>query len=340
MNAIDIQRQLDPMLVRLIEKIVESPCGGAAREFIASRNTPVHAWAGREVIEFMTHLRRSTGDDYLGIGSSPCPLGASDFVIDITARSSTLREAITLGFRFMSMATQAVRFSLVERDGWAAIEVREAPSKCDPGHVLADWNLIVWHKLSQWLIGAEIWLDKLEFDHELDAAYSSYAGMFGGCSATFNADCARLVFRTHLLDARVIRTPAEAEWLKVRAPGAFSKTVGLAKPLKLQVRDILQRDLDARRRISTIEDLAHHFGVSSQTLRRRLRDEGTSYRNLKADARCEKALDVLADTGSTVGAASIAAGFAESNALSRALRASRGISSSQLRDSVRGWSRH
>ena len=54
--------------------------------------------------------------------------------------------------------------------------------------------------------------------------------------------------------------------------------------------------------------------------------------------RREIALDVLADDGATLSEASIAAGFAEPNALTRALKATRGISSTQLRDQVRRWS--
>jgi AraC-like DNA-binding protein len=273
----------------------------------------------------------------MGIGSSRCALGAGDFVMDLGSRCSTLREALTLCFRFMEMATDALRFQLHEDGNRAVVEVVEQPSPRDPHHLLADWNMIVWHKLSQWLTGMEIWLDRTEFVHELDAPYSSYAEMFG-TNCVFNSPVSRLVFKRSYLEHRVIRTPTEAEWLIAKAPGYFSRPVGLAKPWKRQISELFRDDIKKGRRLSTIEDLAERFGVSSQTLRRRLREEGISYRALKAETRREVVLDVLADPKATIGEASIAAGFAETNALNRALKSTKGFSSRELREQVMRWS--
>jgi methylphosphotriester-DNA--protein-cysteine methyltransferase len=60
------------------------------------------------------------------------------------------------------------------------------------------------------------------------------------------------------------------------------------------------------------------------------------FRSLKAEARLAIALDVLTESGA-VGQASIAAGFADTNALTRALKRSRGIGSNELREQVKRW---
>jgi AraC-like DNA-binding protein len=327
---------IDPMLVRLVRKLVDATGETARQARAGDLARRIEAWNGREVLDFVAELRRLTDDEFMGLGASPCALGMSDFVIELGSRCATLREAIVMGFRLMEMVTKAVDFRLVEDGEKAVIEIREAPSARDPEHALADWCMIVWHKLPQWLIGAEIWLDRTEFDHALDAGYTAYTGMFGG-DCVFNSDACRLVFARSYLDRRIIMTPDEAEILKSSTPGYFAKPAGLSTTWKQLISNRLRVDMAAGDPPSTLDDLAEEFGVSGQTLRRRLVAEGSSYRALKAEARRQVALDVLGDERITLSEVSIAAGFAEPNALTRALRSRLGLSASDLREQVRRW---
>jgi AraC-like DNA-binding protein len=83
--------------------------------------------------------------------------------------------------------------------------------------------------------------------------------------------------------------------------------------------------------IPTMEELAKEFGVSGQTLRRGLKTEGTSYRQIKAEARREVVLSNISDTTLTLSQISVLAGFAETNGLVRAMKAWTGLSPSAFR---------
>jgi AraC-like DNA-binding protein len=324
------------MLIRLVGKLVDALGDVARNECTGPLAAPVAEWQGRDVLEFVHRLRHATGDEYMGLGAGPCPLGASGFMIELATRCKTLREAISVGMRFMSMVTRAIQFELVEGRTQAVIEIRQAPSPRDPGHALSDWAMIQWHKLSQFLIGAEIWLDRTEFQHGLDADYSSYAAMFGGDCA-FKSDACRLVFARSYLERRIVRGPEDAASLIASKEGYFARPVGLAKTWKQMLTDLLRTERDAGNAPWTLEALAAGFGVSSQTLRRRLKAEGICYRTLKADVRREVAMDILAQKDGALGEASLAAGYSEPNALTRALKLSRGVSTRELRDEVRRW---
>jgi AraC-like DNA-binding protein len=324
------------MLVRFVEKLLGATREAGVKTRAAVCSDPVSDWHGHHVVDFTKRLAHQARDDLMGLGASPCPFGAYSLAVDVAIRTADLREALVMAFRTLSMITGAVRLKLVEDSRQATIEIVETPSARDPEHAVADWNMIIWHKLSQWLIGAEIWLDRAEFDHPLDTSYSGYATMFG-YDCVFNSTASRLVFARSNLDRHVIRTPAEAEVLKTNPPGYFSRPVGLAKTWKQRIRDALRAEIVRGNAPPTIEDLAKVLGVSSQTLRRRLKAEEISYRMLKAEVRREMAADALANQRTTLSQASIAAGFAETNALSRALKSSRGISGRQFRDRVKGW---
>jgi AraC-like DNA-binding protein len=332
----DERTRIDPMLTRFLEKLIGELGDVAARERVGRFAAPLETWHGRDVLDFIDRLREVTGDEYMGLGAFPCPLGTSEFVIEIAARCRNLREAIHTGFRLMKLVTAALSFELIEDGDRAVIEIRQAPSARDPDHVLADWAMIVWHKLSQWLIAAEIWLDRTEFAHPLDASYSGYATMFSS-ECFFNADASRLMFAASYLERRIVRTWSDGERLKRETKAAFTRQVGIARTWKQLVLNRLRADISEGSAPSTLEDLAAEFGVSDQTLRRRLRAEGASYRTLKAEVRREFALDVLADEQGTVGDASTAAGFAEPNALARALKSSLRTNAAELREQARRW---
>jgi AraC-like DNA-binding protein len=327
---------IDPLLVNLVEGFTEALGAVARRQRTGALAAPLSRWGGHDVIDFVTRLRRATSDEFMGLAGSPCALGCTDLVIDISCRCETLREALSLGIRLFAVGAAAVEVALIENGREAALEFSAGPDAEGPDPSLVDWLMIVWHKRAQWLIGSEIPLDRTEFAHPLDTHYSSYAQMFGGDCA-FNAQTSRFAFARSFLDRRIVRTPADGEHMKGWMPGYFGNPVGLAKTWKQQIKSVLRVQISRGETPSSVADLAREFGVSGQTLRRRLRAEGASYRSIKAQVRREFAIDVLADRGSTLADASIAAGFAEPNALTRALKAANGMNCRELRDEARRW---
>jgi AraC-like DNA-binding protein len=319
----------------LVERFTEALGDVARQQRTGTLAAPLADWHGHDVLEFVTRLRRATSDELMGLGAFPCALGATDLLIDVSCRCDTLRDALLLGERVLAVATRAVRVDLVETGARAALEFRAEPTARDHDGMLVDWLMILWHKRAQWLIGSEIPL-RTEFAHALDDKYSSYAQMFGG-DCEFNAEVSRLTFARSYLDRRIVRTPADGEHMKGWMPGYFGNPIGLSRTWKHLIKSVLRVQIANGEAPSSVDELAAEFGLGGQTLRRRLRAEGANYRTIKAQVREELALDVLADSDATLAEASLAAGFAEPNALTRSLKATKGISSSQLRNEVRRW---
>jgi AraC-like DNA-binding protein len=310
-----------------------------ARQTSLIRGNPVAPRAelqGWEVLKLFERVRDATGDAFMGLAASRCPPAALPLFSDIAVRCATLREAIELPFAFLGLVCGAARFKLVENGSTASVEITIESDGKDPDHILTQWHMITWHKLSQWLIGAEILLDRIEFSHPMQVGYSAYAKMFGS-NCLFRCPVNRLSFSASYLDRRVVRTPADLEQLFKRVLGNFTEPTTLSRTWKQLAKRALQMDIVGDEKLSTIDRLADEFGVSGQTLRRRLKAEGTSYRLLKAEVRREAALDALSDNGATLSEASLKAGFAEPNGLTRALRSSKDLSPRKLREQVRLW---
>jgi AraC-like DNA-binding protein len=101
---------------------------------------------------------------------------------------------------------------------------------------------------------------------------------------------------------------------------------------KLELKQLLRVHLATTQTLLLLEDAAAHYHVSSQTLRRRLQAERTSYRLVKEEVRREAALCWLEQERLSIGEISARAGYAESNGLTRALKAWTGISPSAYRN--------
>lgn len=81
----------------------------------------------------------------------------------------------------------------------------------------------------------------------------------------------------------------------------------------------------------TAERLAERLGVSVRTLHRRLREEGTSHRQLLEELRKERAWKLLVDEGRTVREATTQLGFSEPAVVKRAVKRWFGRSIAALR---------
>jgi AraC-like DNA-binding protein len=84
----------------------------------------------------------------------------------------------------------------------------------------------------------------------------------------------------------------------------------------------------------TAERLAERLGISVRTLHRRLREEGTTHRQLLDQLRKERAYRLLVDEGVTVRETTIQLGFSEPAALKRAVKRWFGKSPAALRSSI------
>ena len=92
--------------------------------------------------------------------------------------------------------------------------------------------------------------------------------------------------------------------------------------------------------LPSLEDMADQLHVSPRTLNRRLQQEGTSYRELRADLMNEWAKSYLLETNDSIESISVAMGYADVANFRRAFRSKNGMSLSAFRESHSGQNRN
>jgi AraC-like DNA-binding protein len=287
---------------------------------------------GADLVRFMRIIGVELDDAFFGLAKSRCPVNSSSFGIELMMLSNTLGEALDRYFRFYEVITDGLSLSYSVDGTSAAIRIIAAEPRLDPQHFLIEWYTVRLRELAQWLIGEEIPLASVEFSHSRQLAATVYASVFG-TQVAFDQATNQFIFPSQYLNRRVVRDLSE---LSVLSKGEYdpSSPRALHRTWSSRVQSALRGRLYRRASMPTMEQLAVEFGVSSQTLRRGLRSEGKSYRQVKWEVRRELVVSTIADTTLTLSQISLLAGFAETNGLVRAMKARNGLSLSAFRQQV------
>jgi AraC-like DNA-binding protein len=184
------------------------------------------------------------------------------------------------------------------------------------GHLLTDFLLVILHRFAGWLIGRRIPLRAVavpysqpEFAHEYDLIF--------GAPVSFDAPAASLEFDTSLLSQPVVRDDQELLRYLRHSPADLLARRDYGTTLAEQSRRILERGL--RGDWPGSDEVARRLTMSTQHLRRRLREEGTSLGRIREEILRDAAISALR-RGDPVDQLSTRLGFSEASAFRRAFK--------------------
>jgi AraC-like DNA-binding protein len=157
-----------------------------------------------------------------------------------------------------------------------------------------------------------------------------YPTVFGAPAAALTLDPAAMLAPSRRADALVAT-------LLSRASEQALATMPAGPPLQRQVQaaimELVVRGLPA------MVDVARRLGVTERTLRRRLQDEGISFRELREQTLLTLACEQLASSDLTITEIAFATGFSELSAFHRAFVRWTGLTPTAWRDNKRGVQR-
>lgn len=270
-------------------------------------------------------LKQLMGDEFYGFTPAPCRIGTFDDVCERAVSEATVGDALYRAFEIYAERTEDVRFELSRRQEIARLSMTMVRSQVTPSDFLYECWFLIWPRLASWLAREDIPVLAADLPHAAPGDSEEYAEAIAGV-CRFGQPVARLLLPERSLCKPVLR--------EVREIPAFLEQLqhGARPHFKLKLKQLLRVHLMATQTLLPLEDAAAHYHMSSQTLRRRLQAEWTSYRLVKEEVRREAALCWLAHERLSIGEISNRAGYAEPNGLTRALKAWTGISPSAYRD--------
>lgn len=245
--------------------------------------------------------------------------------------SRTLQEAL---FRFEDLF-EAVdgRFgsiALSMRGGTAVLAFSglRSPDR-EAAFVVSLDGMAMYHSLLSWAIGQPLG-NLAEFDfpesmRELADPELLPFELILGC------DHAALLFNSALLQAPIVRSVEDGDRLPSLNPAMQMARGEAGDDLTARVRRMLHSRLRRQQVLLSLEDCATIHGMSTATMRRRLRNSGASFRVMRDEVRRAVAVDLLSDPNVSIEDVAARLDFCDSDALRLATRKWVGLSPSDYR---------
>ncbi|MFJ3878480.1 AraC family transcriptional regulator [Streptomyces sp. NPDC090077] len=263
-------------------------------------------------------LYRTTQDEFLGLSAVPSRPGTFAMMCHACLGCRDLGAAVERAAAFYGLFPGGPELALETGGGQARFTVRN-DFDGDEEQFLTECVLAIWHRLCSWLVGRRIPLAQAAFAYPPPAHRDEYDGLFG-CPVRFGAGRTEAVFDARWLTAPLVRDEAALDAMLRRAPFDLLSRPEYGTTVAEQVRRTLTRRLRGSPRLPELGEVAARLAVSPATLRRRLRQEGTSFQQLKDEVRRDAAIAGLAEGGEPIAELAARLGFSEDTAFHRAFR--------------------
>ncbi len=241
--------------------------------------------------------------------------------------AATFRHALSLTEKFgrLTFSFFSFRFGVSGRQAWFSM-TEPPPLEEDLVSLYLDRDMSAARVDFAEILGRELPLEGVWLTHDGHGRQQIYRDHFG-CEIDFSAACGKLLFNSELLDQPLPQgDPESARHLQQQCQLLIAKLTTQGHFID----DVRMLVLSRPGFFPDIDYVAEKMGTSARTLRRRLREEGSSYRELLDEVRYGLAREYLGNTRLPMEEIATLLGYTESGNFSHAFRRWSG-------QSPRGW---
>jgi AraC-like DNA-binding protein len=259
-------------------------------------------------------LIRATGNPQIALDiAQATPAGAFGIVEYVCRASPTLGDALRQWVRYLNLLDDAVEVALAIDDDRAYLRVvRESEAPAPASHELC-FALVA--RYASELSTVPLRAVGVEFVHPADDP-APYRAFFGA-PVTFSAAATQLVLPRSALASHLVSSDPSLLAILTRAADDIQRTTTSEPLVTAQVKRVLRDAL--RTDDATVEHVAKQLGLTSRSLQRRLKDEGTSFQTVRESIRRDLATRYL-DENLSIAEISFLLGFSEPSAFFRAFK--------------------
>lgn len=267
-----------------------------------------------------------------GQGHPPMRKQELDLMCRCLMSCSTLAEAIHCAADFCAMLLPRAGQLSLEVDGpHATFHMDSLRQKRSSAACIVDLTgLFCYLQLLSWLIGESLSPQHVLLGHPERADAVPFLGLFNA-PVTVGQRTYGFAFSTELLSRPIVRRPAELTAFLVDFP--FRLVVIPTKVLSVtqQVRFFLEAAVSRGGEQPSLEAIANILHLSTSTLRRRLKAEGSSYQQLRRQCLLDSAIHCLQATDWSISRIAEHLGFSNEAAFRRAFQSWTGAAPGRYR---------
>ena len=272
-------------------------------------------------------------DEFMGMGPRRCWPGTFATMCALVIDCPNLGAVYERAFQFSRLFEPTVCMRLDADTQQARLVALIEGEIDDPMYFLRESILVIWHRLGSWLIGQPVELDCATFHYPRPEHGDEYRHIFH-CPLEFDANETSLNFDRRFLEAPVIRDKPEMKQFLKTSPADLLSRPDESNTYTGQIRVLIGRDFS--KPLPDFEWIAAELHTSPQTLRRRLKQENTSFQEIKDLLRRDLAIYFLSRQELPINDIAHRVGFTEPSTFHRAFKKWTGVTPGAYREGDRG----
>jgi AraC-like DNA-binding protein len=289
--------------------------------------------AGEKITHMIKHTWARLNDEFMGCTEHPCKHGVFALMCKYALGHDSLQQVLAKGIHFYSLFTDDLCMQLVTKAKTAELTIRFTKPKLDIDNFFQEFWLMIWHRFASWVIGKKIVLHQVAFPYPKPNHHSELKYAFP-CRNVFEQNALKLSFSIDYLALAPVRTKRDLSIFLKNSPADFITIPGEEKSYQAKIRSLLIHQQQSILHCPSFEHLAAHFNVSSQTLRRKLKAEKTSYPQIKDEIRRDIAIQKLIANSVSITHIARSLGFSEPRSFTRAFKKWTGYNPSEYKESL------
>lgn len=273
-------------------------------------------------------LRRALRDELWGLTSRPVRPGSFGQCMKQLVRCATLGEALRSGFAFYDLLIDDFVARLSVRGELAQIQFvlrRGSDERLD--YAVKAFMLFTFGAAS-WLVARRVPLLGVDYTA---AQMGTDTSRVYQAPIRYGQPHVGLSFEAHWLDLPVVQTAQSAREFLAGAPANLIVKYRDTSSLTDRIRRLLRRRLGEE--LPSLEEVGDALAVTPQTLRRRLREEGRGFQQIKDELRRDAAIEFLTNTRLPLLDIANEVGFSEASTFHRAFKNWTGVAPGEYRHS-------
>jgi AraC-like DNA-binding protein len=287
---------------------------------------PLARLSQRQYASLIRVLRRSLRDELWGLLARPLPPGSFGRCMRLLVRCTTLGEALREGFAHFHLLVDDFVPRLSVHNGLAQMQLvqrRTPDARLD--YATKAFMLIAFNAAS-WLVARRIPLQGVDYT----AGHSSNetSRVYQVPVRTGQAHVG-LSFDARWLDLPVVQSPQSLREFLAAAPANLIVTYRDTSTLTDRIRRLLRKGVGGD--MPSLEAVSLALALTPQTLRRRLRDEGRGFQQIKDETRRDAAIELLLHTPLPLPEIAARLGFSEASTFHRAFKQWTGVAPGEYR---------
>jgi len=318
-------RREDWVAIRYVKSLLATGFGQEHRSSLLSRaqidegllNDPSAMVTTVQYSRLSRLLMMASRDESFGFTAHGLKPGTFAMMCQTIIHAEQLEQAIKTCTRFYRLVTEDFSLHLKRHQDTAIIELRIHEPLNGPAGFFTEAIFAMLMRLFSWLIDKPIVPLRVDFAFGPEESGHSFERKIPG-EVCYRQPCSRLHFPSQLLHEDIKHDRIELRELLEKETHRFLTDFRKEDSYSARIRHSLMHDEDVMNK--SLEAFARDFGISPSSLRRKLREEGQNFHDLRESIRKQRSLYFLNQTHKSIDAIAAATGYSESSTFHRAFK--------------------